>query len=109
MRTLNCTLPPQPSHTTFAAEARRCVEDTLCAYIREHGFPCRLEADGRIRAATYCYYVRVEDVEDTGRKGFWQIDTLEPTLSAVKGVVGLLRLQSAPDVGESLLRCRMGF
>src|ERR1043165_792214 len=49
--TLDCTLPSQPYHTTFRAQADRLVEDTLCKMIRDHGFPCRLEADGMIRVA----------------------------------------------------------
>jgi hypothetical protein len=82
------TLPPQPYHTTFRTQSDRLVEDTLCKMIRDHGFPCRLEADGMIRAAMYCSYVRIEDIKDTGKRGFWQIDTVKPTLSAVREWLG---------------------
>ncbi len=82
-RTLDCNLPPCPPGKEYGFTVTG-VHNTLLTYIRSHGFPCRFQ-DGKIRAAVRYNYVN----RFTGATGgFWQIDTIELTLSAVRTWLG---------------------
>jgi hypothetical protein len=92
MRQLDTTLPLCPPGKEYGfnrAEIDRAMFlQGLINYIRDHGHPCRLEKDGRIRAAVYCSYVRIEDIQGTGRRGFWMVASCEPTLKAARDFLG---------------------
>jgi len=91
-RTLDCNLPPCPPGKTYGFTAAD-VHNTLLTYIRSHGFPCRFQ-DGKIRAASHiqrpastaCVFGAGCFCHDRPMK--WQIDTIEPTLSAIRTWLG---------------------
>ncbi len=48
---------------------------SLLAFIREHGMPCRVQADGQLRVAS----------QESGRPGYsWVVEVIEPTLRSVR-------------------------
>lgn len=93
MRQLDTTLPPATFQQQMDAKYG-AVGEVLCREIRRHGFPCRVEyPDGRlvIRAASRSERgMRPRRFGQIAYRTYttWEIDTIEPTLSAVRTWLG---------------------